>query len=398
MSLLNGLRILAVEQYGAAPFGTQALADLGAEVVKIENPHSGGDVSRSLGPYFQEKMDKTSASLFFQSMNRNKKSLTLDLSKPEGIEVFHRLAAGADALATNLRGDVPAKLGLTYDHLKKVNPALVCAHISAYGRTGSRAAWPGYDYLIQAEAGYFSVNGEPDAPPSRFGLSVVDFMTGYAMALGLLAGVLGARQTGRGRDVDVSLYGVGLTNLAYMATWTANAGYRPGRALRSGHPTIVPCQLFRTRDSWIYIMANKEKFFPVLCEKLGVPELAADPRFQNFRNRLQHREILSDLLDAAFMQRDTADWMDALGGAVPAAPVLDVKQALDTEILAERGHLIEMLDDAGNQIKAIGSPFEIGEDLPNHAAPELGRDTEAVLRESGFDAAQIEKLRDLQII
>jgi succinate--hydroxymethylglutarate CoA-transferase len=398
MSLLNGLRILAVEQYGAAPFGTQALADLGAEVVKIENPHGGGDVSRSLGPYFQEGMDKTAASLFFQSMNRNKKSLTLDLSVPEGMRIFHQLAAGADAVATNLRGDVPAKLGLTYEHLKEANPALVCAHISAYGRTGSRAAWPGYDYLIQAEAGYFSVNGEPDAPPSRFGLSIVDFMTGYAMAIGLLSGVINARRTGFGRDVDVSLYGVGLTNLAYMAAWTANAGYRPGRIERSGHPTIVPCQLFRTRDSWIYIMANKEKFFPILCDKLGVPELAKDPRFTTFSNRLKNREILSDLLDAAFMKKDTADWMALLGGAVPAAPVLDVMQALEAPIIAELGHLVEMKDDMGNVVKSIGSPFNIGETLPSFAAPKLGQNTQAILSENGFTAEQINKLRDLKII
>ncbi|MCB1992515.1 MAG: CoA transferase, partial [Geminicoccaceae bacterium] len=161
MGLLQGVRVLAVELYGAGPFGTQALADLGAEVIKIENPKEGGDVSRSLGPHFEPGMGDTAASLFFQSFNRNKRSVALDLASPEGHAVFLDLARGADAVACNLRGDVPEKLGITYAHLAPVNRRIVCAFLSAYGRDGSRAAWPGYDYLIQAEAGYFALNGEP---------------------------------------------------------------------------------------------------------------------------------------------------------------------------------------------------------------------------------------------
>jgi len=258
MGLLTGVRILAVELYGAGPFGTQALADLGAEVIKIENPREGGDVTRSLGPFFKEGMGKTAESLFFQAINRNKRSVALDLATPEGHAAFMELARGADAIACNLRGDVPAKLGLTYKTLSAVNPKIVCAFLSAYGREGSRAAWPGYDYLIQAETGYFALNGEPDSPPSRFGLSIVDFMTGYCMALSLVSGVMAARESGVGRDLDVTLYDVGLANLNYLAAWSVNAGYEPERIARSGHPTLVPCQLFRTKDSWIYIMANKE--------------------------------------------------------------------------------------------------------------------------------------------
>ena len=177
---LNGVRVLAVEQYGAGPFGTMFLADQGAEVIKIENPNDGGDMSRAVGPYFFAPGD----SEFFHSLNRNKKSLTLDLGRPEGQAVLQDLARTADAVASNLRGDVPVKLGLVYDRLKQVNPKIVCAHLSAYGRSGPRADWPGFDYLMQAEAGYFSLTSEPGAPPARFGISIVDLMTGlYAEPL-----------------------------------------------------------------------------------------------------------------------------------------------------------------------------------------------------------------------
>ena len=253
MRPLDGLRILAVEQYGAGPFGTQALVDLGAEVVKIENPREGGDVLRSLGPYFDERLGATADSLFFQALNRGKKSVALDLAAPEGREAFHALVRGADAVACNLRGDVPGRLGLTYETLRTVKPEIVCCHLTGYGREGSRAARPAYDYLMQAEGGYFSLNGETDAAPSRFGLSIVDYKAGYCLALSIVSGVLSARKTGRGRDLDVCLYDVALASLNYLAAWSMNAGFEPQRLARSAHPTVVPCQLFETADGWIYI-------------------------------------------------------------------------------------------------------------------------------------------------
>ena len=180
---LASVRVVAVEQYGAGPFGTMFLADLGAEVIKIENPNDGGDMARSVGPHFFGPHD----SLFYHSLNRIKKSFTLELSRPESRPVFHELVETADAVCSNLRGDVPEKLGLTYAHLKHWNPKVVCAHLSAYGRAGPRANWPGYDYLMQAEAGVLSLTGEPGSPPARFGLSVVDFMTGLGLAYAVLA-------------------------------------------------------------------------------------------------------------------------------------------------------------------------------------------------------------------
>lgn len=398
MGLLNGVRILAVEQYGAGPFGTQALADLGAEVIKIENPHEGGDVTRSLGPYFDDTLDPTAQSLFFQSINRNKKSVALDLSHPEGYATFRALARGADAIACNLRGDVPGKLGITFEALKDINPRLVCCFLTAYGREGERAKWPGYDYLIQAEAGYFSINGEPDAPPSRFGLSIIDFMSGYAMGLSLVSGVMAARASGRGRDVDVCLYDIGLANLNYLAAWTMNAGYTPQRIPRSGHPTLVPCQLFKTSDGWIYIMANKEKFFPALCTRLGVPELATDPRFATFGDRLTNRAELSDLLDAAFMKATTAHWMGVLAGTVPAAPVLTMPQALNAPFTRDRGMITRIEADSGAGVRVVASPFRTGEAAETRAGPALGRDSTALLLQAGYSDDEIARLRALGVL
>ena len=226
---LAGVRILAVEQYGAGPFGSMQLADMGAEVIKIENPAEGGDVSRSVGPFFLGEND----SHFFQAFNRNKRSVTLNLRTPEGQSILRDLAATADAVLDNLRGDQPPRLGVTYDQLKSANPRIVCAHLSAYGREGSRASWPGYDYLMQAEAGYLSLTGEPDQTPARFGLSVVDMMAGVYAATALLGGIVSARATGVGRDVDVSLFDTALANLqlpgCMVPEWRPRAGARATR-------------------------------------------------------------------------------------------------------------------------------------------------------------------------
>ena len=398
MGPLHGVRVLAVELYGAGPFGTQALADLGAEVIKIENPTEGGDVSRSIGPHVEPAMGESAESLFFQSFNRNKRSLALDLATAEGHAVFRDLARGADAIACNLRGDVPARLGLTFEHLAPVNPRIVCAFLSAYGRDGSRAKWPGYDYLIQAETGYFALNGEPSSPPSRFGLSIVDYMSGYAMALALVAGVLEARGSGRGRDVDVSLYDVGLANLTYLAAWAANAGHAAERLPRSAHPSLVPCQLFRTSDGWIYIMANKERFFPVLCEALGCPELARDPRYLTFKDRLAHRAELAAKLDAAFETRPTAEWLTVLQGRAPAAPVKTMAEALGSAFTAERGMMVDVTAESGATLSLLGSPFRTGDPVPPQPAPRLGQDTDTLLAEAGYDAARIAELRRRGIV
>lgn len=392
---LSGLRVLAVEQYGAGPFGTSYLADLGAEVVKVENHKDGGDVGRHVGPHHFGPGD----SQFFQTFNRNKKSITLDLKHPQGQAVLHRLVAQADAVLDNLRGDLPPKLGLTYDALKVHNPRIVCAHLSAYGREGSRTNWPGYDYLMQAEAGHLSLTGEPDGPPTRYGLSIVDLMTGLVAAFALLAGVLKARETGQGMDVDTSLFDVALHNLNYPGTWYLNGGTVTGRTARSGHPSLVPSQLCRTQDGWLFIMCNKEKFWGLLARALGHPEWVDDPELCSFAARLQHRDRVTRELDAALSTAPTAVWLQRLAGRIPVSPVYDVAQALDNAFVHERDGVVDFAYDDGRQARMIANPIRIpGVALPARAAPRMGEHNEALLREAGFDDAAIAKLRELGVI
>ena len=377
MSLpLAGVRIIAVEQYGAGPFGTQHLADLGAEVIKVENPVEGGEVGRAVGPYFFEEGD----SHFFQSFNRNKKSVTLNLKDPTDKATLIELIKTADALYDNLRGDLPAKLGLTYADLAEHNPKLVCAHLSAYGREGERKAWPGYDYLMQAEAGYCAITGEPGGPPARFGISIIDMMTGTTAALALLAALVGARATGIGRDIDVSLYDVAMHNLNYLGTWYLNDGIKTDRAPRSAHPSLTPSQMYRTQDGWMFIMCNKEKFWGILAQLIDRPEWASDPRYCNFKARLAHRDQLTEELDAVLMTATTEQWLKHFAGQVPAAPVNDVGQALDNPFARAQGLIVESAHPARGTIKTLACPIRCpGETLPSQAAPRLGADNQSVL-------------------
>jgi crotonobetainyl-CoA:carnitine CoA-transferase CaiB-like acyl-CoA transferase len=377
MSLpLAGVRVIAVEQYGAGPFGTQHLADLGAEVIKVENPVEGGEVGRAVGPYFFEEGD----SHFFQSFNRNKKSVTLNLKDPADKATLIELIKTADALYDNLRGDLPAKLGLTYADLAQYNPKLVCAHLSAYGREGERKAWPGYDYLMQAEAGYCSITGEPGGPPARFGISIIDMMTGTTAALALLAALVGARATGIGRDIDVSLYDVAMHNLNYLGTWYLNDAIKTDRAPRSAHPSLTPSQMYRTQDGWMFIMCNKEKFWGILAQLIGRPEWASDPRYSNFKARLAHRDQLTEELDAVLMTATTEQWLKHFAGQVPAAPVNDVGQALDNPFARAQGLIVESEHPARGTIKTLACPIRCpGETLPSLAAPRLGAHNHSVL-------------------
>lgn len=390
MSLpLAGVRIVAFEQYGAGPFGTQHLADLGAEVIKIENPAEGGDVGRLVGPYYFGPGD----SHFYESFNRNKKSITLNLKQPRSREVVADLVRGADAVFDNLRGDLPQKLGLTYEQLKEYNPHIVCAHLSAYGRTGSRAAWPGYDYLMQAEAGYLSLTGEPDGPPARFGLSIIDMMTGVTAVTGLLAGIIEARSSGRGRDIDVSLFDVAMHNVSYLGTWYLNEGVKAGRAPRSAHPSLTPSQLYRTRDGWIFIMCNKQKFWPVLANAIGKPEWAEHPDYVDFKARLAHRDQLTEALDEVFGTADTAVWLERLSGQVPVAPVYDVGKALDNPFVHEQGLVVEAAHPARGTIRTMACPIRCpGEPPRNGIAPALGEHTGELLRGMGYSQARIDEL------
>lgn len=373
---LTGLRILSVEQYGAGPYGTMLLADLGAEVIKIEDPGRGGDVSRSVGPYMLGDGD----SEFFQTFSLGKKSVTLDLKSSDGRAQFEALVQTADAVANNLRGDQPDKLGLTYAALKAINPKIVCAHLSAYGRKSERAAWPGYDYLMQAEAGFMSMTGEPDGPPVRFGLSMVDFHTGSHLATALLAGILGASRTGEGCDVDVCLFDTALHQLSYPATWYLNQQHVTGRLPRGAHPSIAPSQLVRTMDGWGLLMCQTPKFWTLWCQ-LTECALGEDVRFASIPARRENLSALSDAVDQVMMTRSTEEWLSILGGHVPFAPVLDIGEALDSAYVAS----VEMTTridhpDVPEGLRTLNSPFRVNGERPGLSrAPKMGEQSDALL-------------------
>ncbi len=397
---LSGVKVIAFEQYGAGPFGTQYLADLGAEVIKVEPAGTSGDYLRAIGPYFIDGEDRNSASsIFFQALNRNKKSITLDIMSNDGKIILQKLIENADAVSNNLRGDVPEKLGITYDQLKKYNKAIVSAHCSAYGREGPRKNWPGYDYLMQAEAGYFSLTGEPDGPPSRFGLSIVDYMSGLTMSFGLVSAILSARATGVGRDVDVNLFDTAMFNQSYMAAWTLNTDFKSERLDRSAHPILVPCQLYKTKDGWIYIMCNKESFWPVLCKKLGREDLIDNSKFVDFSSRQKHRDEITRILDEELMKKNTFEWLDEFGGVVPAAPILNLKESLKNPFLKDRKNIQKLKTKRGVDISLLKTPVHVTDCIfQDKTAPELGEDTDDVLKGIGFTGEQISTFKNKGII
>jgi crotonobetainyl-CoA:carnitine CoA-transferase CaiB-like acyl-CoA transferase len=387
---LSGVRIVAIEQFGAGPFGTLHLADLGAEVIRLEDPATGGDVSRYVAPG-----QRGTDSLYFDSFNRGKRSLTLDLKNPAGQEVLHRLVREAHAVYANLRGDVVKGLGLTYKTLGKVNPAVVCVTLSAYGRDGTRSSEPGYDPLIQAEAGWAALTGDPDGPPVKSGLSVADYAAGVMAALALIAAVFDAQRTGRGRDVDVSLYDVALAFHSYRATWYLSAGVPGERTPDSSHPRIVPFQFFKTADGYLAIACAKQKFFSALVARMGLTELASDSRFSSFDGRHQNREGLIGVLSARFLEWPTAHWIRLLRGHVPAAPVRSMEAALDQDELRQRAMLASYRHSALGEVTSVGLPIKMSGYAPTYRqGPLLDGDRLEVLASAGYQAGEIEALRE----
>ncbi|WP_298308677.1 CaiB/BaiF CoA-transferase family protein [uncultured Erythrobacter sp.] len=396
---LKGFRVISAEQYGAGPYGTMHLAQLGAEVIKIEPPRKGGkgggDTARAVGPHFLSEGE----SLYFQSFNLNKKSLTLDLRSEEGQQVFKALAAKSHVVANNMRGDLPEKLGLTYDALKDINPALVCAHLSAYGRDNERAKWPGYDYLMQAEAGYCAVTGEPGGEPQRMGLSMVDFMTGTLFTIGLLSALVDAQRTGKGRDVDTDLLSAAVHQTSYPALWYMNEGDETSRTPRSAHPTATPSQMFKAKDGWMFVMCQLPKFWDILVDRIGREDLRDDPRFAKNADRLEHREVLTQLLDEEFLKEPMAHWQNLLAGLVPVAPVYELGDALDNPWLRTIGMRDQVPHPEKGSIDVLASPIKLdGKRLPNRTAPTLGADSDAILEDLGYSTEDIAKMRSGGII
>jgi crotonobetainyl-CoA:carnitine CoA-transferase CaiB-like acyl-CoA transferase len=389
---LGDLRIVALEQFGAGPFGSVQLADLGAEVIKIEDPSTGGDVGRYVPP-FQEDED----SLFFETFNRNKRSISLDIASPAGREVFEDLVRVSDGVWSNLRGDVPERLRITYRDLAPVNRKIVCCSLSAFGMTGPRKAEPGYDYVLQGIAGWMSITGEPGAPPAKSGLSLVDYIGGLVAAVSMLAGVHAARRDGKGMDCDVSLFDSAISMLTYPAVWHLNGGFDPERLSRSAHPSLVPFQNFPTADGWIVIACAKEKFFARLATAIGKAELAQDERFADFEARRANREALVATLDEALRARASEDWLKILSEAgVPCGPVNTVEDAFKDPQTEARGLVVTTEHPRFGAVRQPAGPVRVGDEPIEHRrAPVRGEDELPILKDVlGYDDERIASLRD----
>ena len=372
---LEGIRVLTLEQFGAGPYGTMFLAELGAEVIKIEAPQ-GGDPSRQVGPYKLGEND----SEYFQAWNLGKKSVTLDMKSEAGRRQFEALVKGADCIVNNMRGTQPVKLGIDYASLKHLKPAIVCLHISAYGRDNERKDWPGYDFLMQAEAGLMELTGEPDGPPTRVGVSMIDSMSGLTGIVGLLSCLLRARTTGQGCDVDTCLYDVAMHQLTYPGLWYLNEGDVSPRVPRSAHLSLAPVQTFPTKDGWIFIMCMTQKFWLNLCEVMERPELAVDPRFPDPNTRARNRAAMSAELDVTFRTRTTAEWLAAMNGLLPAAPVYRLDQALDSDFARATGMVSSVPHPVKGDLRILANPLRIdGERLEQSACAALGADNEELL-------------------
>ncbi len=371
---LTGIRVLTLEQFGAGPYGTMFLAELGAEVVKVEAPE--GDPSRHVGPHRLGDAD----SEYFQAWNLGKKSVTLDIKAADGRRQFETLVKGADCVVNNLRGTQPGRLGIDYASLKHLKPAIVCLHISAYGRSGERADWPGYDFLMQAEAGLMELTGDPAGAPTRVGVSLIDSMSGLTGTVGLLACLLRARTTGKGCDVETCLYDVAMHQLTYPGIWYLNEGDVSPRVPRSAHLSLAPVQTFPTKDGWIFIMCMTQKFWLSLVQVMGREDLTGDARFADPNTRAVNRAALTDALDPTFRTRTTAEWLTAFNGLLPAAPVHRLDQALDSGFARSAGMVAAVPHPVKGSLRVIANPLRIDGERPAQAAcSALGADNDSLL-------------------
>ena len=389
---LADIRVLAIEQFGAGPYGTMQLADLGADVIKVEDPAVGGDVSRYVPPY-----RKGTSSLFFESFNRSKRSITLDLRQPGAREVLEDLVRVSDALVSNLRGDQPEKLRIRFSDLEHINPRLVCVALSGFGMTGPRARDGGYDYTVQGLAGWMQLTGGPEQPPTKSGLSLVDFCGGYVAALATLAGVWQARREGRGCDADLSLFETALAQLTYIGVWVASQGFEPRRMADSAHQTMVPFQAFPTADGWIMVACPKQRLWERFCEAIGRAELTGDPRFADFAARDRHRDALVPLLVDELSKRTTEEWLELLRAqGVPSAPVNDVHAAFEDPQSTARGDVVSYEHPELGEVRGPASPFRLNGSAPApKRGPLLGEHTKDVLRDlCGYDEGRIEALAE----
>ncbi len=383
---LEGVRVLDLSRVLAGPWATQTLADLGAEVIKIERPGVGDD-TRAWGPPFTTKTDGSRGdSAYFLCANRGKKSVELDIASKEGAAAIRKLAATADVLVENFKVGGLKKYGLDYAALSKANPKLVYCSITGFGQSGPRAGQAGYDYMIQAMGGLMSVTGQPDgapgAEPMKVGVAFVDLATGLYASNAILAALLHARSTGQGQHVDIALFDVQAAMLANQATNFFVSGKAPTR-MGNAHPNLVPYQPFPTSDGMVVVAVGNDGQYRAFCGVLGADDLATDPRYAANAGRIEHRTELVVAISALTRELTMAELFDRLEAAgVPCGPVNTIDQVFEELQAKHRGLEIELpRDDLSRPTKTVASPIRLSE-TPVHydrAPPVLGADTEAVL-------------------
>ncbi len=384
---LARVRVLDLCHFLAGPYATLVLADLGADVIKIEDP-ARPDEARSLGPYFQEGQ-----SLYFAALNWGKRSFSACLARPEGRQAVLDLARTADIVVDNFRPGVTAKLGLDHGALSEVSPQIITCSLSGFGETGPYAARPGYDYTIQALSGVMSMTGEPDAPPTKAGISYVDHSGGLAAALAVTAALVERSRTGVGTHVDLSLFDVQISMLTYLASWQLNAGFSPVRTHAGAHPSIVPAQVFETADGYLSVFVGNDPMWKRLIGIVGHPRLE-DSTYATTGGRHEHREAVLAALVEAFRTRGTAEWVELLvDRAVPCAPVNDLADALADPQVQARGLVATAGHPAYREYRHVRGPLAaVVAGAERRGAPVLGEHTEELLGELGYDDERIRRL------
>ena len=401
---LHGIKVLDLSRILAGPWCTQILADLGADVIKVERPGAGDD-TRGWGPPFIRDAEgrETDQSTYYAACNRNKRSVTVDMAHPEGRLLLQRMAAEADVMVENFKAGGLARYGLDYASLRPAHPRLVYCSITGFGQDGPYAGRAGYDLLIQAMCGLMSITGRPDeqagAGPLRVGVAVTDLFTGIYASTAIVAALRTAERTGEGQHIDMALLDVGMAVLANQATAFLNAGSVPGRQ-GNAHPSLAPYQDFPTSDGAMLLAIGNNGQFERFCHAAGRADLAEDPRFKTNTSRVHNREALIPMLEVVTVQRTTADWVRLLEHqAVPCGPINNIDQAFaDPQVIA-RGLRVSQprpgLGDGIAEIAGVASPLRLADTPPvlRHAPPALGQHTEEVLREFGLTAAEIARLR-----